>query len=287
MLRILPAGLLLLAASIAAPGAPPAADRESPGGQRGAPTPKALVPVTASSVAAAPDAYVGQYVTLIAPVDRRFSATAFSVDQDRTKSTGQDVLILAPALSAPVDVDVYITVIGEVVRFDFEELVWRAPDYVIDLPADVVDRYRGRPAILASSVINARMIDLAKRLLPPLTAEEQAYSTVMKQVGPAFASLRQAVTASDAEATTTHTTVLREAFAKTEAFWKARGTTDALEWAQDARRQLDIIQRGAAGTQWEAVAPAAAALGQSCQSCHAAYRERFDDGSYRIKPGTR
>jgi len=27
----------------------------------------------------------------------------------------------------------------------------------------------------------------------------------------------------------------------------------------------------------------AGTLGQSCQSCHAAYRERFDDGSYRIK----
>lgn len=278
MHRTFPAGLLALVASFAAPSAQQG---------RGAPVPKQLVPVTASSVAATPDAYIGQYVTLIAPVDRRFSSTAFSVDQDRTRSTGRDVLILAPALSAPVDVDAYVTVIGEVVRFDFEELASRAPDYLIGLPSDVVESYRGRPAVLATSVINAGLIDLAKRLPPRMTVEEEAYSKVMKQVGPAFASLRQAVAASDAEGATTHTGVLKQAFADTEAFWKTRGAADALAWAKDARKQVDIIQRGAAGAQWEDVKTAAAALGQICQSCHAAYRERFDDGSYRIKSGTK
>jgi len=246
-----------------------------------------LVPATASSIAATPEAYIGQYVTLIAPVDRRFSSTAFSVDQDRTQSTGRDVLILAPALNAPVDVDAYVTVIGEVVRFDFEELAQRAPDYLIDLPAGVAQSYRGRPAVLATSVINAGMIDLAKRLPPRMTVEEEAYSKVMKQVGPAFASLRQAVTASDAEGAKTHTAVLTQTFAATEAFWKSRGTADAVRWAQDARTQVELIQRGSEGALWDDAKTATAALGQRCQSCHTAYRERFDDGTYRIKSGTR
>ena len=265
-----------------APGSAPRAQQS-----QGAPVPKPLVPVTASSVAATPETFVGQYVTLIGPVDRRLSSSAFSVDQDRTRSTGLDVLILAPMLSAPVEVDAYITVIGEVVRFDFEALARRAPDYLIDLPADVVASYRGRPAVLATSVITAGMIDLTKRLPPRMTVEEEAYARIMKQVGPAFASLRQAVAGSDAEGTKSHSTTLKQAFGDTEAFWKTRGTTQAVAWAQDARKQVDIIQHAAAAGQWEEVTTAAAALGQSCQSCHAAYRERFDNGSYRIKAGTK
>ena len=56
------------------------------------------MPVAASSVAANPDPYVGE----IRDDDRRastnLSKTSFSVDQDKTKSTGKEVLVLAPTL---------------------------------------------------------------------------------------------------------------------------------------------------------------------------------------------
>ena len=63
------------------------------------------------------------------------------------------------------------------------------------LAPDVVAKYRGRPAIIATSVINGAMTDLAKRLPPPMSPEELALSKVMKQVGPGFNALRQSATA--------------------------------------------------------------------------------------------
>jgi hypothetical protein len=247
------------------------------------PPPKPMVPVAASSVAADPAAYYGQYVTLMAVVDQRFSRSAFSVDQDRTRSTGHDVLILAPTLSGAVDLNTYVTVLGEVVRFDPDEIARKAKDYTLDLAPDVVARYRGRPAVLATAVINGAMVDLAKRLPPPMTAEEEAYSKVMKRIGPAFAALRQAVAASNSGDAGQNAGVLKQGFGETEAFWKSRGKVDATTWAQDARKQAEAVERAAAAGKWEDATTSAGTLAKSCQTCHAAYRERFDDGSYRIK----
>src|SRR2546422_3407295 len=118
--------LVLLAVSLAgiqATQAPPPAGT----GQRGRP-PQALVPVAASTLAANPDQFVGMTVTLTAAVDQTYGGTAFSVDQDKSKSAGQDVLVLAPLLNAPVEPNGYVTVIGEVVRFDAADAAARMKD---------------------------------------------------------------------------------------------------------------------------------------------------------------
>src|SRR5574341_1791723 len=88
------------------------------GGQPPAPPPagtppKPLVPVAASSVARNPDSYVGEYVTLTATVESNLSKTGFAVDQDKNKTTGQEVLVLAPNLQKPADQNTYVTVIGQ------------------------------------------------------------------------------------------------------------------------------------------------------------------------------
>jgi len=282
----LAAALTILIASVAVPRAqqgvaPPAG-----------PAPKPLVPVATNTVMAHPDAYYGEIVTMTAVVQQILSRTAFTVDQktvpgSKARPAGQDVLVLAPTLQSAVDPNSYVTVFGEVVKFDPAEIAKKSKDYKLDLAPDAVEKYRGRPAVLATAVINSAMIDVAKRLPPPMTAEEEALSKVMKKVGPAFAALRQATTASNAEATAQNVTVLKQAFADTEAFWKARGKPDAIKWAQDARKEVDTIEHGAAGGNWDAAKTSAATLGQACQSCHGAYRERFDDGSYRIKTGGR
>ena len=246
------------------------------------PAPRALVPAAASSVAANPDAYVGQMVSIMAAVEKRLSPTAFSIDQDR-RAAAADVLVLAPRLNGMVEPNTYVTVIGEVVRFDPDEIARRSSDITIDLPPDVAAAYRGRPAVLATAVINTAMVDLAKRLAPPMTAEEQAFSAVMRRVGPAFNALRQAITASGADAAHQQTAILKPAFADTAAFWKTRGKTDAMEWADAARKHVEAIERGVTAGKWDEAKAAAAALGEACQNCHGAYRERFDDGSYRIK----
>lgn len=257
--------------------APPAPATAAPG--------KPLVPLAASTLATHPDTYYGETVTVTASVEQRVGDTAFSMDQDPTKSTGKDVLIVAPRLNAPVDPNTYVTVLGEVVKLDAAELTKRAKDYPGQLPADVVSKFQGKPVVFATAVINAAGVDLAKRLPKPMTPEEEAFDKVMKRVGPAFAELRKGMEASDANLTKRNAVILKEAFDETESFWKDQGKSDAEQWAQDAKKIAESIEKSANGGKWDEVKASATNVGKSCQTCHGTYRERFDDGTFRVKAG--
>lgn len=266
-------------AAPAAPAVPPAAP---------APAPKPLVPVATNTVAANPDAYYGQAVTITASVEQILSKSSFTVDQRRVGDAAMathaptDVLVLVPTIQRPVDLKSYVTVIGELMKFDPAEVAKKAKDYTIDLPPDVAAQYAGRPVLIATSVINDKFDDVAKRLPPPLNAEEEAFQKVMRQVAPAFAALRPAVDASNAETATKNAAVLQQAFAATEAFWKPKKAEPAL-WAQNARKEVEAMQAAIAAGKWDDAKTHAATVGQACAQCHGVYRERFDDGSFRVK----
>jgi cytochrome c556 len=256
---------------------------QAPAPQRGRP-PQPLVPVAASTLAANPDAFVGMTVTLTAPVEQTYGGTAFSVDQNRAAREAQDVLILAPLLNAPVEPNGYVTVIGEVVKFDAADAAARMKDAMPVLAPEVAAKYRGRAAIIATSVINAAMTDLAKRLPPPMSPEELALSKVMKQVGPGFNALRQAVTASNAADAAAQAAGLARLFGEAAAFWKLQARPDAIQWTEDAKITSGAIATAATRGDWDAVKAAVPKLQGNCTSCHGIYRERLDDGTYRFKP---
>ncbi len=142
------------------------------------------MPLAASTVADNPDPYYGEYVTVTAAVEQILSRTSFSIDQDATKSTGKEVLVIAPNMNGKVDQNAYVTVIGELVKFDPAEIAKKTKNYTLDLPADAAAKYQGKPVVIATSVINSAFVDVAKRLPPPLNAEEENYQKVMKKVGP-------------------------------------------------------------------------------------------------------
>lgn len=284
------AALVLLTVSLGstqAPQPPPstAPGQAAPAGAgRGARPPQALVPVAATTLAVNPEPFVGMTVTLTAAVDQRYGGTAFSVDQDRATSAGQDVLVLAPLLNAPVEANAYVTVIGEVVKFDAAEAAARMKDAMPVLAPEVAAKYRGRAAIIATSVINGAMTDLAKRLPPPMTPAELALSKVMKQVGPGFTALRQSVTASNGADTTAQAAALKKLFEEAAAFWKTQARPDAIQWTEDARLASTAVETAATKGDWDAVKAAVPKLQGACSSCHGLYRERLDDGTYRFKP---
>jgi cytochrome c556 len=55
--------------------------------------------------------------------------------------------------------------------------------------------------------------------------------------------------------------------------------------AAEAKKHSDAIMGAVASNNWDGVKAAAGPLGQQCASCHGVYRERLDDGSFRIKSG--
>jgi len=260
-------------------------------GQRGAapsgPAAKPVVPVAANTLVERPDPYVGESVTVTGQVGQSLSGTAFSIQPGvAAKDKTRDLLVLAPRLNEPVPANGYVTAIGQVVKFDPDEVTKKSKDIKVDLPPDVIARYRGQAAILATAVITTVGVNLAQRLPPPMTPEEQAFQKVMQQVGPANTALRAALDKSDANAAKENTAILQQAFVKTESFWKGRSKNDAVQWAQDARKDADAISQALAAGKLDDAKTTAGALAQQCAACHGAYRERFDDGSFRIKTPT-
>jgi cytochrome c556 len=267
---------LLLGLAQQTPAGPPTV---TPGGA----PPKPAIPVATTALTAHADQYAGATVSLTATVAQTYGPTVFSVTQANQKDRGADVLVVSAVLTAPVQPGSYVTILGEVIRFDAGTIAVRMKDAAPPLGADVVERYRGRPAIIATSVINAAMTDLAKRLPPPMTPEEEAYSKLMKQIGPGFTTLRQAVTATNAPDVATQASALAKLFGEAAPFWKAQARPDAIQWIDDAQKMAASIDAAAGKANWDDIKTSVPKLQQICGSCHTQYRERLDDGSYRYK----
>jgi cytochrome c556 len=263
-------------ATPATPGAPAPQPGTLP-----APT-KAIVPVAASSVAAKPDQWIGEFVAMTGVVDAGFGQKAFTVDQDKSKNS-PDVLVLAHRMSDAVTVNTYVTVIGLLMKYDAEKVASTSKAHAIDLPADAAAKYAGKPVILATSVVNDRMLDLARFIPPPMTPEEEALQKAMRGVPAASGEMRKGADAMNAEMATKNVATLTAAFTEAETFMKKRGKMDAAKWAADARANVLAVEKAAKEAQWDVAKTSAAAVGTSCGTCHTPYRERLEDGSFRFK----
>ena len=253
------------------------------GGAAAAPAPKPAIPAAASSIAEKPDNFDGQNVTVYATVEIQLTALAFTLDQDKTKSTGKEVIVLAPRLHEKVEPNTYVTVIGEVVKGDAAEIAKRAKAAASGLPADVLAQNPGKPVILATAVITPALNDIAKFIPPPMTPDEEMLDKTMKGVGQANGALRKGVDGSNVDIVKQNTAILAKAFADTEAFWKKRGKEDAVKIAQTARAAVDGIDKAVAAGNWNDAKTHNTTLGQQCQSCHGTFRERLEDGSFAVK----
>jgi hypothetical protein len=251
-----------------------------PGG--GAPAARPPIPAAASSIADKPETFYGQNVTVYAAVEKQLTTLAFTLDQDKTKSTGKEVIVIAPRLHEKVEPNSYVTVIGEVVRPDAAEITKRAKGNAAGV-ADILAQNPGKPVILATAVINPALNDLAKFVPPPMTPEEEVLDKAMKGVGQANGALRKGIDGSMADLVKTNTAVLAKAFAETEAFWKKRGKEDAVKIAQTARAAVDGIDKAVAAGNWNDAKTHNTTLGQQCTACHGTFRERLEDGSFAVK----
>ena len=249
------------------------------------PPARAIVPVAASSVAAKPDQWIGEYVAMTGVVDASLGRMAFSVDQDKTKSA-PDVLVLSHRMSDPVTPNTYVTVIGLLMKYDAADVAAKSKAHAHALPPEVAAKFNGKPVVLATSVVNDKMLDLARFIAPPLTPEEEALAKAMKGVPAASGEMRKGADGSNADMATKNVVTLTAAFTEVETFLKKRGKLDGAKWAADARANVIAVEKAAKGGQWDAAKTAAAAVGGSCATCHTPYRERLEDGSFRFKAGS-
>jgi hypothetical protein len=244
--------------------------------QAGAPAAKPLVPMTASSILRNPAAHVGE----------NLAKTAFTVDQDKSKSTGKDLLVLAPTLTASPELNTYLTIEGEVARFDRAEIDRKSPKYLQDVPADVIAKYQGQPVVLATAVITTALVDLAKHVPPPMTPAELGFRQLMLTISPANNTLRAGLDQPNAAtALKDQAAALKKSFIDVQAYFGTHGPAGAEKFAGDALALATTIDASLAAGKIDDAKTAATNLQQFCTNCHGQFRERQDDGSYRIKSG--
>jgi len=247
------------------------------------------LPVATNTILANPDAYYGKLVTVSAGVDSMLSKTAFLVDQWKAAGTeeavpmGKPILVIAPYLTTGLEHRQYFLLRGQVMKLDPAAVAAAVSGYVLDLAPDMQEKYLGQPVLVATSVVNSTSVELGRK---PLMPEEIAMSAAMKTIAPAFAALRAAAEGAKAVEVAQNTARLVPAFTQTEDIWDSLGQSPAAQWARDAQSHAGAIDKAAAAGNWDAVKASAAELNQLCQSCHGAYRERIDDGTFRFKAGT-
>jgi cytochrome c556 len=105
----------------------------------------------------------------------------------------------------------------------------------------------------------------------------------MTKLPPAQAALRKALDGKDLNLVKEQATILKTAFTETEAFWKAKNNTEAMNWAAEGKKHADAILINLGLGNLEAAKTSVTPLGATCASCHGKYRERMDDGTFRIK----
>lgn len=246
-------------------------------------------PVATNTIVDAPDQYFGKLVTITAGVERMVSKTTFLMDQQKAagpndvKAIGKPILVIAPYLTSSLDQKKYFLVRGQVLKLEPSALARVAPDYVLDLPDDLGEKYMGQPVLVATSVLNSTYVELARKPIPPPTRADEALTAAMKTISPAFNALRTAAQESKADEVRTNLAAIAPAFAQAETVLGDLRHAAAAQ-ARDARAQVASIETALAAGNWDAVKSSAAALNQTCQSCHASHRERQDDGTFRIKP---
>jgi len=147
----------------------------------------------------------------------------------------------------------------------------------------MIAKYQGQPVIMATSILTSTYKEVAKKPIPPQSAADVSMTAAMKTISPTFTALKAAADASKADAVADNAAKLEAALTQAETIWAGLGETKGAQWTHDARANALSIKTAAAAGNLEAVNSSAGALNQICQNCHAAYRERQDDGTYRIK----
>lgn len=251
-------------------------------------------PIATNTILQSPDEYYGKLVTISAGVEGVLSRTAFLVDQRRAagpgdvKAIGKPILVLAPYLTAPLAPTQkgYLLLRGQIVKLDAAAIARVAEGYTLDLAPEVIAKYQGQPILVATSVLDNVYAELGRKPLPPPSAIDVSLSAAMKTIAPAVAALRTAVQESKADAVAQNATALAPAFTQVEAIFDDLGQSPAAQWAREGRAHVVSTESAAAAGNWDAARTSAAALNQVCGTCHAAYRQRQEDGTFRIMPGS-
>jgi cytochrome c556 len=113
--------------------------------------------------------------------------------------------------------------------------------------------------------------------------DEAAFKKHMKAVGKTTKAFKANFESKNAAAIEKDGAATAEAYKAMAAFFKARKNDDAAKWSDDSAAGAAGAAVAAKAGDWDKVKSQWGAVGKNCKSCHDKYREKLDDGSYKIK----
>ena len=131
--------------------------------------------------------------------------------------------------------------------------------------------------VLALSVVSFAAVRAAEAL------DEKAFQKHMKAVGKANKDFKGNLESKNAAAIEKDGAATAEAYKAMAAFFKARKNDDAVKWSDDSAAGAAGAAGAAKAGDWDKVKSQWGTVGKNCKACHDKYREKLDDGSYRIK----
>ncbi len=113
--------------------------------------------------------------------------------------------------------------------------------------------------------------------------DEKAFQKHMKAVGKANKDFKGNFESKNAAAVEKDGAAVAESYKAMAGFFKARKNDDAVKWSDDSATAAAATATAAKAGDWDKVKSEWSAVGKNCKACHDKYREKLDDGSYKIK----
>jgi cytochrome c556 len=113
--------------------------------------------------------------------------------------------------------------------------------------------------------------------------DEKAFQKHMKAVGKTTKAFKANFESKNAAAIEKDGADTAAAYKAMAAFFKARKNDDAVKWSDDSAAGAAGAAVAAKAGDWDKVKSEWGAVGKNCKACHDKYREKLDDGSYKIK----
>jgi len=144
-----------------------------------------------------------------------------------------------------------------------------------------------RAARFASIAVLAWLVAIGFAIVPSAQApmSEEDFDKAMKSVGATVGSMRKNMEAQAADAVAADAKKMVELQKGNVAFWTARKTQDATEWATASMNHATALEQAAAAKNMAAAAESMKMLMGTCAQCHGKYRDKGADGSYILKKG--
>jgi cytochrome c556 len=127
---------------------------------------------------------------------------------------------------------------------------------------------------------------LAFLVVPVRAAEavdEKQFQKHMKVVGKANKEFKSKFDAKNAAALEKDAAAVADSYKAMASFFKARKNDDATKWSDDSATAASATAAAAKAGDWDKVKSHWGVVGKNCKACHDKYREKLDDGGYRIK----